>query len=217
MSDNDEGEFRGAEQPFEPCDSFKIEMIRRFIEEQNVRFGDESFSNSQAFEPPAAEAGGFSAHPGGARGVVFQKAGAAQSFAKPLFAGLGRYGAAFERGFNDLACGSPEREAGDLMDIADAYVFAERNFAGVRLLFAIEKREESGFTCAVGADQANAIAVLDGKGNLVEQRKSAEAFSDVLRNQNRRHVLSLLSRVRCDSRESSLLRIERDEVGLLHF
>ena len=103
VSDHDEGEFRGAEQPFKPCDAFQVEMIRRLIEEQNVGLGDESFSNSQAFEPAAAEAGGLSAHAGGAGSVVFRKAGAAQSLAKPLFACLGRYGAAFERGFNGLA------------------------------------------------------------------------------------------------------------------
>ena len=120
-------------------------MIRGLIEEQDVGLGDESFSNSEALEPAAAEAGGLSAHAGSAGSIVFRKAGAAQSLAKPLLAGLGRYGAAFERGFNGLADCDPRREAGDLMDIADAYVFAERNFAGVRLLFAVEDREESGF------------------------------------------------------------------------
>ena len=172
-------------------------MIGGLIEEQDVGLGDEGFGNGEAFEPAAAEAGGLAVHAGRAGGIVFSKAGAAESLAKALLAGIGWYGAAFERRFNGLTDGEPRREAGYLMHVADAYVFAERNFAGVRLLFGAEDREECGFACAVGTDKADAVTVVDGKGNVIEERMSAEAFGDVLRDQDRRHVLSLRSHGRC--------------------
>jgi hypothetical protein len=43
----------------------------------------------------------------------------------------------------------------------------------------------------VGTDEADAVAVVDGEGEVVEEWIGAEAFGDVLRDQDRRHVSSL--------------------------
>ena len=77
------------------------------------------------------------------------------------------------------------------MDAADANALAEGDFAGVGLLFRAEDGEESGFACAVRTNEADAIAVVDCAGDVVEERSSAEAFGDILRDQDRRHVSSL--------------------------
>ncbi len=58
-------------------------------------------------------------------------------------------------------------------------------------LFRAEDGEESGFAGAVRTDEADAIAVMDCAGDVVEKRSSAEAFGDILRDQDRRHTLSL--------------------------
>ena len=85
-------------------------------------------------------------------------------------------------------------EVGDLMDIADANALAEGDFAGVGLLFRAEDGEESGFARAVRADEADAVAIVNGEGDVLEERSGAEAFGDILRNQDRRHILSLRGR-----------------------
>ena len=77
------------------------------------------------------------------------------------------------------------------MDVADANALAEGDFPGVGLLFRAEDGEESGFACAVRTDEADAIAVVDCAGDVVEERSSAEAFGDILRDQDRRHIFSL--------------------------
>ncbi len=84
------------------------------------------------------------------------------------------------------------------MDVTDANALAEGDFSGVGLLFRAEDGEESGFASAVRTDEADAIAVVDGAGDVVEERSSAEAFGDVLRDQDRRHISSLRAReLRC--------------------
>src|ERR1039458_5942664 len=77
------------------------------------------------------------------------------------------------------------------MDVADSNAFAEGDFSGVGLLFRAEDGEESGFARTVRTDEPDAVAVVDGAGDVVEQRYSAEAFGDILRDQDRRHTLSL--------------------------
>ena len=62
------------------------------------------------------------------------------------------------------------------------------------LLFRAKDGEESGLARAVRTDETDAIAVVDCTGNVVEERSSAKAFGDTLRNQDRRHILSVRSR-----------------------
>ena len=52
-------------------------------------------------------------------------------------------------------------------------------------------REHRGFARTVGTDEADAIAIVNRKGDVVEERNGAEAFGDVLRDQDRRHLFSL--------------------------
>jgi hypothetical protein len=77
------------------------------------------------------------------------------------------------------------------MDVGNANSLAEGDFPGIGLLFRAEDGEESRFASAVRSDEAYAIAVMDGAGNVFEERNGAEAFGDTLRDQDRRLTLSL--------------------------
>src|ERR1039458_8944792 len=80
------------------------------------------------------------------------------------------------------------------MDVANTNALAEGDFSGVGLLFRAEDGEKSGFACAVGANEADAIAVMDCAGDVVKEGSSAEAFGDILCDQDRRHIPSLRGR-----------------------
>ena len=77
------------------------------------------------------------------------------------------------------------------MDVAYADTFAEGDFAGVWLLFACKNGEQSGFADSVGADQGNAVSIVNGEADVLKQGRGAEAFGDVLCVQDRRHSFSL--------------------------
>ena len=87
------------------------------------------------------------------------------------------------------------------MNVADAGALAEGNLAGIGLLLGAEDGEEGGLAGAVGTDEADAIPVVDGEGEVIEQGSGAEAFGDVLRDEDRRHVFSLGERGRTSTPE----------------
>jgi len=80
------------------------------------------------------------------------------------------------------------------MEVADAHSFAESDFARVRVLFAPEDGEQSRLAGAVGADESNAVPVVDGEAYVFKQGYGAEAFGDALCIQDRRHSFSLRGR-----------------------
>jgi len=84
------------------------------------------------------------------------------------------------------------------MDEADANALTVGDFSGVGLLFRAEDGEKSGFAGAVRTDKAYAISVVDCAGNVVEERSDAEAFGDILRDQDRRHIFSLREEISGD-------------------
>ena len=196
MRHDDEGECSGPEQAFQPLDAFKIEVVCRLVEQQDVRIGDEGFGNRKALAPAAAQARRFAVHAGIAAAVVFRKAGATECFAKALLALTGRDGGAIQSLFDVLAHGDARSEIGDLMHVADTGALAKRDFAGVGLVLGAENGEQRGFACAIGPDQADTVAIVDGERDTVEERIGAEALGDILRDQNRRHVSSLRGRAR---------------------
>jgi hypothetical protein len=51
-----------------------------------------------------------------------------------------------------------------------------------------------GFSRAVWTDEPDAVAVVDGAGDVVEKSGSAEVFGDILRDQDRWHPVSLRRR-----------------------
>ena len=55
MADDDAGEGRGFEEVFEPGDSQKIEMVRRFVQQKNVGMLNQSFNNGQTLLPSAGK------------------------------------------------------------------------------------------------------------------------------------------------------------------
>ena len=191
MGDDDAGELGGGEEVFEPLDAFEVEVVGGLVEEENFGVGNEGFGNSKALPPAAAEGGRFAAHAGIGGGVVVDESSPAQGFAEALLAVGLRDGGAVEGGFGDLADGEAGGEIGKLVDVADAGSLAEGDFARVGFLLGGEDSKERGLPCSVGTDEADAVAVVNGEGDVVEERECAEAFGDVLGDEDRRHVFSL--------------------------
>src|SRR6266404_6131435 len=71
MADHDASERGVLQNGFEPLDAFKIEMVRGFVEQKNVRLLHKRRSNCQAFAPAAGERIGDS--------VVVFKSGTAEN------------------------------------------------------------------------------------------------------------------------------------------
>ena len=54
------------------------------------------------------------------------------------------------------------------------------NVAGIGLDATGEDLQQRGFAGAVGTDQANAVAFLDGEGDVAEERSGAEGFRNLV-------------------------------------
>jgi len=195
VGDDDEGEIRGLEQGFEPLNAFEVEVVGGLVEEEDVGVDDEGFRDGETLAPTAAEAGGVSIHAGAGGGCGIGKAGAAEGFAETLLAFVFRHGGSGHGGFDRGAHGDAVCVFRNLMNVADARAGAESDIAGIGLLLAGEHGEEGGLPCSVGANEADARAVVHGEGDVLKERFGAEAFGNVLRIQNRRHGFS----VRCGS------------------
>jgi hypothetical protein len=53
VADHDAGERGRLEHALEPLDSRQVQMVRRLIEQQNVRFLNQTFDDGQALAPPS--------------------------------------------------------------------------------------------------------------------------------------------------------------------
>ena len=190
MGDHDKGERGRLQQAFQPLDTFDVEMVRRFVQQQHVGLvTSASAMASRLRQPPlSVAASAVKGTPGAPASAKPARPSVSRSRCSCSFSGTAARG---ERGLHKVANRDPGSEVGDLMHIADADTFAKGNFAGVRLLFAAKNGEQRGLSGAVGANQADAVAVVDGETDVLKERSGAEAFGDVLRVQDRRHSLSL--------------------------
>ena len=82
----------------------------------------------------------------------------------------------------------PGGKARVLRHVSGAGALAHGQFARVRLNLPGQNRQQRGFARAVGADQADPVAVLDGERNVLKQRLGAELLGHGLRVENRRHL-----------------------------
>ena len=65
---------------------------------------------------------------------------------------------------------------------------AYRQLTRVRLDLPGKNGQQRGLARAIGTDQADPVAVLDGEGNIAKQRLGPELLSDRLRIENRGHL-----------------------------
>jgi hypothetical protein len=67
-----------------------------------------------------------------------------------------------------------------LLDTGKAGALAERDFSAVGLYLASQNSEKGGFTGSVRANQADAVSVRNGEGNILEERVRSEGFRNFL-------------------------------------
>jgi len=183
VGDDHEGELGSDEEVFEPLDAFEVEVMVGSSRSRTSGSVTRASAIARRLRQPPLRLAASTIHAGITGGVVFSEAGATQGFAQALLAvGCGN-GGAVEGRFGDLANRDAGGEVGELVDVADAGSLTEGDFAGVGLLLGTEDSKKRGFARTVGADEADAVAVVDGKGDVVEERIGAEAFGDVLRDQ----------------------------------
>jgi hypothetical protein len=179
VRDHDAGEGGLVEQGFKPGDAGEVEVVGGLVEEKNVGVGDDGLGDGEALAPAAGEEGGFGREGG--------EADAAGGLAQATFAVSFWDGGGGEGGFEDLADGEAGGVGGLLADVGDAGALAGGEVAGVGLLLAGEDGEEGGLAGAVGANEADAVGVGDGEGDVFEEGLRAKAFGEALGVEDWRH------------------------------
>lgn len=56
----------------------------------------------------------------------------------------------------------------------------KNNFAAVDLVHACEHIEHSGFACSIRADQADNLALIDFKADMIHCNQAAESLCDII-------------------------------------
>ncbi len=118
------GEASLPQQLFQPFNTFKIEVIGRFIQQQDVGFLHQSFGDSQALAPAAGKRCRF--------GVEILKAGTAQGFHRASRAFVFRDARAFQRLRDDRANCQPRGKLRFLRDIPEPGVPAAGHVTAIR-------------------------------------------------------------------------------------
>jgi hypothetical protein len=172
VADEDGGEAGAFEQLFEPLDALEIEVVGGLVEQEEIGAGGESAADIEAFFPTARELGGFI--------LVIGESGLSEDVGDAHLIG----GSIFD---GDVVNGFAGGEPGVLRDVGEAHLLADGDHAGIGFLKTGEDLEECGLAAAVGTDKAEAVAVGDGEGYVVEQRSGAEAFGDGLAVEEKGH------------------------------
>ena len=157
-------EGRVGEQFFQPLDPGQIQVIGGLVQQQHIGLADQGFGDGQALAPSAGQRCRF--------GVEALEPGSAGQFAQSAFAlgliGMGR------RSWRSRALRGPTAPAQSASPAA-----RRRRRARLRTAsspesgdLAGQQRQQRRFSRAVGPDQPDAVAILNGEGDVAEQRQA---------------------------------------------
>ena len=181
MADGDGGKRGRGEQLFQPLDAGQVQVIGGLVEQHDFGVSDQGLGDGQPLAPAAGECGGL--------GIQEVKAGPSGKFSQAAlalaFSDMNRR----ERPLQHLAQAEAGGKSRVLRHIGGAGALADSQLARVRLDLAGKNRQQGRFSGAIGADEPDAGAVLDGEGNIKKQRLGAELFGHGLEVQNRRHLI----------------------------
>ena len=178
MRDDDEAAGVADEVVLKPEERFEIEMVSRLVEEEQGGFGDEEAGEVGAHDPAAGKR--FRE----LEGVALFEAEAGEDF----------FRAGFERvvdivvvlvGLEFFAAGGDVENsfvAGGgalLREIAEVGTAFPLDGAGVGFFLAEDEAEQRGFTCAVRADQSEAIGAGNEEGDLREEFSGAIGLGNI--------------------------------------
>ncbi|CAM2159478.1 hypothetical protein PT2222_50316 [Paraburkholderia tropica] len=198
---NDDKRARIAMQPvFEPDDGVEVQVVRGFVEQQQVGAAHQRLREIQAHAPAAREA-----RHGLARLVEREAEAEQQRFGargRGVAVGVGERGVGF--GFGRAVVGRRGRRNARF-DLAQVGVAVERVFerapvdrgrflrhvrdlprrrqrevAGVRVQFAAQHGEQRGFARAVRADETGLFTRIQGERGLVEKRLGAASKAELV-------------------------------------
>ena len=182
-------------------------MVRRFVEQQNVRTLHQRLDNRQTLLPSAGQRRRFHVE-------VFE-AGAAKSFGKASSALRGVNFAALHRLFNHGPHGRARLEFGILLDVADSEPFSERDFARIRILTAGQNSQQRGFAGTVWTDEPDAVALGDGKRHVLKERVRSKGLRNSLNinDWRQRLAVSLVSLLRLSGKLGGSVSLVSSSMG----
>ncbi len=163
MRNHQKRETQAAKEFLEPQDAFQIEMVRRFVEQQQLGFLNNLGQDGEALAPAARQAGDELA---GLREPGFGEAGVGAGLAFVV-------GEAFVlQGAQELLSHAPvvARVLGPVLlgEEGDFEPFAADDFSFVGLLGLREYAKEGGLAGAVGADEAGLLAFKKAEREVLE-------------------------------------------------
>ena len=159
-------------------------MVRRLVQEKQVRGADQRAGDRQALPPAARQRGG--------RRVGVGEAGAAECHLDARVSGrlverLVEW-VSSERMGEHLGQRPVGREVGVLRHVRQAREAPERDGPGVGRLEPGEDAQQCRFAAAVRADEADPVALVDAEGHVGEERRRAVRLRDSLTAEEERHV-----------------------------
>ena len=189
VRDQQQGAAIGLQPVFQPQHRFEIEVIGRFVEQQQVGRTHQCPGETEAHAPAAGKRGGRSLLIGGAKaepGQQCRRTGVGGVAVHLLIVGVGAAdggAVAIGVGTQDLALGVPKSRiavehqvegrslqvAEILRHMSDDPVFRDGGLAGLGRQFAAQQRQQRAFAAAIGADQADAMARVERRRSLLQQ------------------------------------------------
>ena len=197
MADDDHGAAIGLKEILQPQGRFEIEMVRRFVEQQQIRVGEEQSGERHAHLPAARIAVERTAlhflveteaneDAGGARGrgIGIDRGQPLIDMAEAIGVfGMLRLrhqcGAFLVGGEHGVERGRGAR-GGFLCDIAEAGVARHVAAALVRVQLADHHLHQGRLACAIAADEADAAARRQRGAGAVEDGAAAQAHGDTV-------------------------------------
>ena len=93
---------------------------------------------------------------------------------------LSRNSALIKSAFDYFAHCGPRFESRVLLDTGETSALPKRYFPAVGSDLAPQNSEKGGFTGSVRANQADAVSIRNGEGNILEERVRSECFRNLL-------------------------------------
>ena len=168
VTDDHTGEAGLLQHLFEPLDPRQVEMIRGFIQQQDVGRLHQRLHDREALLPASGQRGGFL--------LEVHEARTPQGLSKtraPLR--LGHCGA-FQCSIDHRPHRVSGPEFGFLLHVTQADSFADGDFSVIRIFGARENSQKGGLARAIGTDEPNAISLGDSKGNVLKERIGSKGF-----------------------------------------
>ena len=89
--------------------------------------------------------------------------------------------ALFQRGFEHVANGQAGGKLRLLLHVGDAGALANRDVTCIGIFFSCKDFQQGTLACAVRPDQADAVAVGDGEGDIAKESSGAKGLGQRLR------------------------------------